>query len=78
MVRLDVLECFPVWSPDRANELLYHPQLERRNSKKARFFNGFSKHASSLLVLALGSYFRLFRFVVVVVVIVLLILLFRL
>ena len=76
MVRLDVLECFPVWSRDRANELLCHPQLERRSSKKAKFFNGFSKHASSLLVLALGSYFRLFRFVVVVVVIVLLILLF--
>ena len=76
MVRLDVLECFPIWSPDRANELLYHPQLEPGSSKKARFFNGFSTHASSVLVLALGSYFRLFRFVVVVVVIVLLILLF--
>ena len=76
MVRLAVLECFPIWSPDRANELLYHPQLEPGSSKKARFFNGFSTHASSLLVLALGSYFRLFRFVVVVVVIVLLILLF--
>ena len=43
---------------------------------KQSIFIGFSIHASSLLVLALGSYFRLFRFVVVVVVIVLLILLF--